>query len=437
MKMTPQSLASRRSFLVKTGVLAGSLLVLMASTAYGQSKPLDGVTLTLASQNDQFGAVLAKLAPKFKEETGADLKVEIMNYGELLSKTTADFVADTGAYDLVTMDIVWAGAYAENGYSVDLTDWVARDAAELELDDIYPVLLESLGQYEGRYVAFPFASYANLMVYRKDLFEAAGLAPPTTTEQMVAAAKALTDPTKNQYGFVANGAAGAPGAQDWMLYNSQFGGSIMGADGTVALNSPENVNSLAVYKELFLESAPPGAIDYDWGARGESFRQGITAMLETWSVGIPQILDPAQSTVADKVGIILAPVAEGLPADYGVGGWAMASNADVAPEKQEAAWTFIKWLTSKPIHKEFNLEGAGSFMRKSQMTDPDLLAAFPDLLPLIATTYENGNGEFRPRIPQYPEIQDYLGTAVNTVLAGGLEPQEALDEAQARALELF
>ena len=100
---------------------------------------------------------------------------------DLLTKTTADFLADTGAYDLVTMDIVWAGAYAENGYSVDLTDWVARDAAELELDDIYPVLLESLGQYEGRYVAFPFASYANLMVYRKDLFEAAGLEPPQTT----------------------------------------------------------------------------------------------------------------------------------------------------------------------------------------------------------------------------------------------------------------
>ena len=54
-----------------------------------------------------------------------------------------------------------------------------------------------------------------------------------------------------------------------------------------------------------------------------------------------------------------------------------------------------------------------------------------------ARARQHGNGEFRPRIPQYPEIQDYLGTAVNTVLAGGLEPQEALDEAQARALELF
>jgi multiple sugar transport system substrate-binding protein len=159
-------------------------------------------------------------------------------------------------------------------------------------------------------------------------------------------------------------------------------------------------------------------------------------MMQTWSVGAPGYSDPAISNVVGKVGITIAPVGEGLPVEYGVGGWGMAINADIDPAQQEAAWTFIKWLVSVPVHKEFNMEGAGSFMRKSQMTDPDLLAKF-DFLPVVATTYENGNGEYRPRIPQYPEIQDILGTAVNSVLAGALEPQAALDEAQAKALELF
>nr|WP_224702097.1 sugar ABC transporter substrate-binding protein [Devosia sp. CJK-A8-3] len=419
-----------------TSVLGASLLALMATTAYGQDKPLEGVTLTLASQNDQFGAVLAKMAPEFKEATGADLKVEIMDYGTLLTKTTADFVGDTKGYDLVTMDIVWAGAYAENQYSVDLTEWVKRDAAELELDDIYPVILESLGQYDGKYVAFPFAAYANVLAYRKDLFEAAGLDVPKTMEEMVADAKTLTDPAKNQYGFVANGQMGAAVAQDWMQYNSQMGGSILDAEGMPALNSPENVKSLAVYKELFADTAPPGAIEYDWGGREESFRQGIAAMMQTWSVGAPGYSDPAISNVVGKVGIATAPVGEGVAPEYGVGGWGMAINADIDAKQQEAAWTFIKWLVSKPIHKEFNLDGAGSFMRKSQMTDPDLLAKF-DFLPVIATTYENGNGDYRPRIPEYPEIQDILGSAVNAVLSGAVEPQAALDEAQAKAEELF
>lgn len=419
-----------------TSLLGAGLVVLLSTTAYGQDKPLAGVTLTLASQNDQFGAVLAKMAPMFKEATGADLKVEIMDYGTLLTKTTADFVGDTKGYDLVTMDIVWAGSYAENGYSVDLTDWVKRDAAELELDDIYPVLLSSLGQYEGKYVAFPFAAYANVLAYRKDLFDAAGLAVPTSMEDLVEDAKKLTDPAKNQYGFVANGQKGPAVAQDWMQYNTQMGGSILGADGKPALNSPENVKSLAVYKQLFADSAPPGAIEYDWGGREESFRQGIAAMMQTWSVGAPGYSDPSMSKIVGKAGIAPAPVGKGLKPEYGVGGWGMAINADIDEKQKEAAWTFIKWLVSKPVHKEFNLEGAGSFMRKSEMTDPDLTAKF-DFLPVVATTYENGNGDYRPRIPQYPEIQDILGSAVNAVLAGAAEPQAALDEAQAEAIKLF
>ncbi|MGO7171018.1 sugar ABC transporter substrate-binding protein [Rhizobium leguminosarum] len=411
-------------------------MTLMTSTAFAHAKPLDGVTLTLASQNDPFGGVLTKLAAKFKEDTGADLKVEVMDYGTLLTKTTADFVGDTKGYDLVTMDIVWAGAYAENGYSVDLTDWVKRDAAELDLDDIYPVILESLGQYNGHYVAFPFAAYANVLAYRKDLFEAAGLAVPKTVEELVSDAKKLTDPSKKQYGFVANGQKGPAVAQDWMQYNNQMGGSILGKDGLPALNSPENVESLAVYKQLFVETAPPGAIEYDWGGREESFRQGVAAMMQTWSVGAPGYSDPASSNVVGKVGITTAPVGAGVSPQYGVGGWGMAINADIDAKQKEAAWTFIKWLTSKKIHKEFNLEGAGSFMRKSQMTDPDLTAKF-DFLPVVAKTYENGNGDYRPRIPEYPEIQDILGAAVNSVLAGAAEPQAALDEAQAEAKKLF
>ncbi|WP_376774250.1 ABC transporter substrate-binding protein [Rhizobium lusitanum] len=419
-----------------TRLLSIGLVTLMTSAAFAYAKPLDGVTLTLASQNDPFGAVLTKLAAEFKQDTGADLKVEVMDYGTLLTKTTADFVGNTKGYDLVTMDIVWAGAYQENGYSVDLTDWVKRDAAELDLDDIYPVILQSLGQYKGHYVAFPFAAYANVLAYRKDLFQAAGLSVPTTVDELVSDAKKLTDPSKKQYGFVANGQKGPAVAQDWMQYNNQMGGSILDKDGKPALNSAENVKSLTVYKQLFVETAPPGAIEYDWGGREESFRQGTAAMMQTWSVGAPGYSDPASSNVVGKVGITIAPVGKGVSPQYGVGGWGMAINADIDPKQKEAAWTFIKWLVSKKIHKEFNMDGAGSFMRKSEMTDPDLTAKF-DFLPVVAKTYENGNGDYRPRIPEYPEIQDILGAAVNSVLAGAAEPQAALDEAQVEAKKLF
>src|SRR5271166_3507145 len=151
---------------------ATAFVGLALAMAGASAKPLDGVTLNVASMNDQFASVLAELAPKFKEETGATVKVDILDYGSLLTKTTADFVAHTAGYDLITMDIVWSGQYAENKYTVDLTEWMKRDAAELKLDDIYPTLLNALGHYGDKQVAYPFAGYANVLAYRKDLFEA-------------------------------------------------------------------------------------------------------------------------------------------------------------------------------------------------------------------------------------------------------------------------
>jgi len=421
--------------LLKLGV-AGLVYVGIAGAAHAADKPLAGITLNLASQNDQFAPVIAKLAPKFEEATGATVKVDILDYGSLLTKTQADFVGHTKNYDLVTMDIVWAGQYADNKYTVDLTDWIKRDAEEMKLDDIYPSTIKYIGQYDGKQVAFPFAGYAAVLAYRKDLLEAAGLKVPETAEEFVETAFKLTDPAKKQYGFVANGQKGPAVAQDWLQYNAQLGGSVLGPDGKPAINSEANINSLKVYKELFDKAAPPGAVDYDWGGREESFRQGLVGMMETWSVGAPGYYDPSMSKIVDSVAITTTPVAKGLPVKYGLGGWGMGINADIDPAQQEAAWKFIKWLTSPEIQKEFNLEGAGSYIRKSTLADPDLNKKFP-YLPVIAKSFENADGDYRPRIPQYPEIQDLLGTAVNAVLVGGTDPKAALDEVQEKAVKLF
>jgi multiple sugar transport system substrate-binding protein len=414
----------------------GASLLVGPSGAIAAEARYNGVTLNLASQNDQFAAVLAAMAPKFEEATGAKVNVDILSYPELLTKITADYVGHTRGYDIATVDIVWSGQFADAGYTVDLTDWIKRDAAEIRVDDIYPSLLTSLGGYKGKQIAFPFAGYANVLAYRKDLYEAAGLKPPTTMEEYVADAIKLTDPQKKIYGFVANGQKGPAVAQDWMQYNRQFGGSILDKDGKPALNSPANVASVIAYKKLFDQAAPPGAADYDWGGREESFRQGLVANMQTWSIGAADYDNPKVSKIAGKAGIMLTPSAKGLPQQYGIGGWALGINRDIDSKKKEAAWAFIKWVTSPDVHKELNLRGAGSYLRKSEMTDPDLLAKFP-FLPVIATSFEHGDGDFRPRIPQYPELQDLIGSAINAVLAGQADPKTAMDDVQTKAEPLF
>jgi multiple sugar transport system substrate-binding protein len=416
--------------------IAVAVAAIVSGAVQAQVKPYDGVTLKLASQNDQFAAVLADLAPEFKQATGVTVKVDILSYPDLLTKMTADFVGHTKSYDLYTTDIVWAGQLAASGATVVLNDLIKRDAAEIKVDDIYRVLMNALGNFEGKQVAFPFAGYANVLAYRKDLYEQAGLQPPSTMEDLVAAAYKLTDPAKHIYGFVANGQKGPAVAQDWMQYNKQMGGDILDKDGKPALNSAANIKSLTVYKDLFQKAAPPGAVDYDWDGRETSFRQGIVANMQTWSIGAAGYSDPSQSKVVGKVGIIVAPPGKGLTKHYGVGGWGLAINKDIDQKQQEAAWLFIKWATSPAVHKELNEKGGGSYIRISETHDPDLLKKYP-FLPVIDESFVNGDGDFRPRIPQYPQIQDILGDAVNAVLVGNVEPQKALDEAQAKAAKLF
>src|SRR6478752_4174371 len=114
-----------KPFVGQSTALALRVLALLG--VYGAEaadKPYEGVTLNLASQNDQFAAVLAAIAPEFEAQTGAKVNVDILSYPELLTKITADYVGHTKGYDLVTMDNVWSGQFAEGGYSVDLTDWI-------------------------------------------------------------------------------------------------------------------------------------------------------------------------------------------------------------------------------------------------------------------------------------------------------------------------
>jgi multiple sugar transport system substrate-binding protein len=416
--------------------LVFAALISTSVPSFSQSQPFAGTTLHIASQNDQFAEPLIKLAPEFEKATGIKVSVDILSYPELLTKITADFIGKTKGYDVVTMDIVWAGQFKDAGYSVDLGAWIERDKAELKLDDIYPVALESLGRYDGKYVAFPFAGYANILAYRKDLYDAKGLAAPKTIQELVKDALALTDRANNAYGFVANGQKGPAVAQDWMQYNAQLGGSILNANGRPALNSPANIESLRIYKDLFAKAAPPGAVNYDWGGREESFRQGLVANMQSWSVGAAAYGDPKQSKVVGKFAIAAAPPGEGIKQKYGFGGWGLAINAGIEPRQQEAAWLYIKWVTSAAVQKEMAKLGAGSYIRKSTVGDPDLVALYP-FLPVLNTAFLNGDGDYRPRIPQYPEIQDILGTAVNAVLVGDADPKASLDKAQAQAEKVF
>ena len=390
-----------------------------------EAQPFAGTELVLASMTDQYIAAFRALIPQFEEETGIKVTMDELGYVDLYQKLTADFVAETGNYDLMTVDIVWSGEYAANGYTLPLDDFMARDEAELDLDDIMPVSW-TLGEYEGKQWAYPLAGYANVLNYRKDILAEAGIDPPTTQEELLAAAQALTDADNDFYGMALLGAKGSAVAQDYMAWVQQHGGSILDASGAPALNTAENVEILEFFGSLF-EYAPPGSTDYWWDQRETAFRTGNVALMEGWSIARAGYENPEISTIVGNVDITFAPVAEGMEPTYGFGGWGIGINAD--SENADAAWEFIKWLTSPEVQKEW-IRNDGAPIRRSTLEDPELNAEYP-WFPLLLEAFENGDGDYRPRIPEYSIIQDALGSAVNAYLVGEMSAQDALDQAQA------
>ena len=94
---------------------------------------------------------------------------------------------------------------------------------------------------DGKPYGIPYDGEVTVQVYRKDLYDAKGLKPADTYDELVANAKALTDPANRMYGIALRGFAGA--GQNMYIYPSilrGFGGSWMHG-GQVVVNSPEAV----------------------------------------------------------------------------------------------------------------------------------------------------------------------------------------------------
>ncbi len=185
------------------------------------------------------------------------------------------------------------------------------------------------------------------LYYRKDWFSQAGLKPPATFDEFLAAAKKLTDPVKNQYGF---GLRGGGGGQDqWLAFMVAGGARMVDAQGKVVINNPEAVKVNQWYIDLFRthKAAPPSAPTDAYAQVLGAFQSGNTAMM-AHHVGSSVLV--TQKLGAGNVGVLPIPAADpARPATMAT----MSGNVLFAASKQkEAAFAFISWLSeTAPMDK--------------------------------------------------------------------------------------
>ncbi|MCF2971805.1 substrate-binding domain-containing protein [Synechococcus sp. Nb3U1] len=421
---------SRRT-LLKWAALTGGSALLGSCAALERTPPSSSTpTLNLFTVSDRFGTALQQIVPQFEAASGIRIVITINGYPELYQRAISDFIGGTAQADLYAVDIVWTGEWAENNYLVDLTDRLEENRAALALDDILPVMWK-LGEWQGRQHAFPLAGYAGMLNYNRSALAGVGYPEgPKTLTELREAAEALT--AGDVYGIAINGARGAAVAQDWMYYMLAHGGSLLDENGQPSVDSATNIAALEYFRDLF-SFTPPGAISYAWPEREQAFNEGRAMMQMAWSTGLRDKLNPETSRIAGELGITGLPLADGVTPKYPFGGWGLGINCN--SPNIEPAWEFIRWLAQPEMQKEFVRLGSEP-IRRSTLTDPDLLAEFPYFAEVLPSL-EQGDGDFRPRVPQYARLQDALGLVVNQVITDQLDPDVALQQVQAEMQPFF
>jgi multiple sugar transport system substrate-binding protein len=145
----------------------------------------------------------------------------------------------------------------------DLVDTESNAAVVKNLDEkTFSERALELTRDGDKQLSVPDSSWQQLLLYRKDLFEKAGIAPPKTYDDMKAAAEKLDTP--QLAGLVAANKPGEAFTQQTFEHIAQGNGCEMVNDqGEITFDSPECVGALTFYRDMLKNYSVPGAQDVD------------------------------------------------------------------------------------------------------------------------------------------------------------------------------
>lgn len=255
----------------------GALLVTVSMTAMASA---DTIRFWTTEEQPERLAVQEEIASRFQEATGHTVEVIPVTESELGTRATAAFAAGD-LPDVIYHTLQYVLPWAEAGIlDVETNNDIVQ---ELGADTFQQGAID-MADFDGLIAAVPVDGWTQMIVYRKDLFDEAGLEAPDSYADITAAIDALHNPPE-MYGFV----AATKVDENFMSQVLEHvflanGVSPVGADGFAPLDEAATTEVLEFYKAL-ADASPPG--DLFWQQSRELYFAGDAAMI-IWS---PFILD--------------------------------------------------------------------------------------------------------------------------------------------------
>jgi len=423
-------------------ILVGVITLILVFSLVGCGPKNTGpVTIHILTQ-DQAGmkpAEIDQIARDF-EAANPDIKVvmEYVGYDYIHDKIVTGMAANPPAYDASMIDVIWPDEFIKNGYLLDVTDRVTPEMKS----GIFPASWNGVTR-NGKVYGMPWLMDTKYFMYNQEMLTAAGFnAPPKTWEELLTQAAAIKAKKLAEFPIVWswNQKEGVVCDFTVLLYGN--GGTFLDASGKPAFNNEKGVEVLTWMKQTIDDGLTnPTSISADEMAVETDFLAGKSAFAVNWLFQYADSNKADMSQIVGKAALAAMPVfAAGSAA--GIKGSSVDGSSSFAimatTPYPDQVWKFLTYLTSNEVQIKFSAEMLPIWQADFQGSAlTTLIAANPTnpiTVPAFLAQFPYANE--RPTVPYYNEASAALQLAIQEALTNLKTPQQALDEAAAKWVEL-
>jgi len=348
--------------------------------------------------NHPYGDLVKASIPDFEKATGIRVKVEQLQESQLSTKLATEFATRSSTVDVfMTRPLQEAKMFYKNDWNEPLT----MDFAD------YPKNVMSVVTFGGKVYIVPLVMDWEVIYYRKDLFQKAGVKVPTNFTELEAAARKLNS---DGVAGIASRGKGAAAVTQLSSYVYNYGGLYLDK-GVAVFDSKPAVDAIRFYGKLLSNYGPKGVTAMSWENILPLFQAGKIAMWTDTAVFYGQVVDPAKTQVAAaNVGIANFPAGPKMNTPYFATAWGMAVAKQ--SKNKDLAMRFLQWATSKEMATKGML--AGITMARSSVWEDKAVLAKVDrgLIETRAYAAKYGNPLDRPFMSAVGEVRDLIGELV-------------------------